>query len=89
MITAQMNSSHTSPKKKNAVKKKRTPVDLPESRLQIGRWQNRGEAVDDDEDWPASSDSITGVPGQCKVGRPGKWKLLHAVCSVAASGPHC
>jgi len=42
LITAQMNSSHTAPKKKNAVKKKRTPVELPESRLQIGRWQNVG-----------------------------------------------
>lgn len=88
-----MNSSHTAPKKKNAVKKKRTLVGLPDSRLQIGRWQNVGRL------WMMTrtgqlrgtvpSDSITGVPGQCKVGRPGKWKLLHVVCSIAASGPHC
>ena len=88
-----MNSSHTAPKKKNAVKKKRTPVDLPESRLQIGRWQNVGRLwmmTRTGQLWgTAPRDSITGVPGQCKVGRPGKWKLLHVVCSVAASGPHC
>ena len=79
-----MNSSPTAPKKKNSVKKKRASVDLPDSRLQIGRLQNVGRL------WgTVPSDSITGVPGQCKVGRPSKWKLLHVVCSIAASGPHC
>ena len=37
----------------------------------------------------APSDSITGVPGRRKVGRPGRRKLLHVVCSVAASGLRC
>ena len=57
------------------------------------RWQNEGRLwmmTRTGQLWgTASSDSITGVPGQCQVGRPGKWKLLRVVCSVAASGPHC